>query len=92
MENLDLSKINFIKYSDSKPLERHIRNACCHDRIEIKGGNVYMYDKTTSGNVNFEMECSMDDFIKLTYDLLDKLKRQSLINVDILRILNCNNR
>lgn len=87
MSGLDLSKINFIKYSDSKPLERHIRNACCHDRIKIKDNNVYMYDKTASGNINFEMQCSLVDFVELTDDLINKLKRQGKIDVDINNIL-----
>lgn len=92
MNGLDVSNINFIKYTDSKPLERHIRNACCHDRIEVKGDSIYMYDKTASGNVNFEMQCSMKDFVELTDNLIDKLKRQGLISVDLSAILNSNKR
>lgn len=92
MNGLDLSKMNFIKYSDSKPLERHIRNACCHDRIEIRDNTVFVHDQTASGNINFEMQCSIDDFIELTDNLLNKLKRQGKIMVDTVDILNSNKR
>lgn len=92
MSGLDLSKLNFITYSDNKPLERHIRNSCCHDRIEFRGDKVYLYDQTNSGTVNFEMECTIDDFLKLSDELVKKLKKQGLISADIDSVIKSSKR
>lgn len=82
MSDINFSRLTFTKYDDAKPIERHLRNACCHDRIKINYNNVYVYDQTNSGTVNFQMYCKIDDFIDIIDQVLSKLKKQGLINVN----------
>ena len=53
MDGIDVSKLNIIKYTDNKALERHIRNACCHDRIIVESDVVTIYDETNSSENKF---------------------------------------
>lgn len=82
MSDLELEGINVKTKIGTKSLERHIRNACCHNRIKINEDNVYMYDMDKNGVVNFEVEVKMDDFIQLTDKLIKNLLEKGIIEIN----------